>query len=179
MKAFYSCVILSMLAIVLTFLLGCFNGYFYPVRFKEEIYAAALEYDVSPALIASVANVESGYKVDSVSNSGAVGVMQLMPSTAEWLCQKIGLIYDEEKLVETEYNIRLGGYYLSYLLKQFSNQNTALCAYNAGPNKVREWLGDRNYSVDGENLTKIPFQETESYVIKVNKNLRQYSKKYK
>lgn len=169
---------LAVLAVVLAFFLHCFYSYFYPMSYSEEIKALGNEYNIESALIASVANAESGFDEKAVSSKGAMGVMQLMPSTAEWLSGKLGLDYSEEKLLQGDYSLTLGAYYLSYLINIFENRELALCAYNAGPSNVREWLEDKECSSDGKTLDKIPFAETESYLNKVMKNYNYYSKKY-
>lgn len=179
MKYFFSIVSLAMLAVILALSINCLNAYFYPVKYQEEVLSSAREFAVSPALVASVANVESGYNANAKSNKGAVGIMQLLPSTAEWLAGNLGELYDEEELFQPEVNIRLGTYYLSYLLNHFEDEEAAICAYNAGQSKVRSWLANEEYSTDGVSLNKIPFAETENYLIKVNKNLRHYEKRYK
>ena len=175
----FSLIILGLTAILLAFSISCFYGYFYPMRYSSEIREVAKEYELEPALIASMINVESSYKPERKSVKGAVGLMQLMPVTAEWLCKNLNIEYKEEALVEPKYNINLGGYYLSRLLKSFGNSQTALCAYNAGPTNVREWLKNTEYSEDGKTLKKIPFEETRNYIQRVEKNLKYYRDRYK
>ncbi len=179
MKAIYSVVILSLVAIMLSFLIYCVNGYFYPMRYTSEIKELSQKYDLEPSLVASVVNVESGYNPNRTSPKGAKGLMQIMPSTAEWLCEKLKLEYDEEKLYEVKYNLNLGCYYLKSLVNNFEDRSTAMCAYNAGPTNVRNWLKDSEYSQDGKTLKKVPFSETQNYIVKLNKNLKYYSRKYK
>lgn len=179
MKYLYSVVILLLVAIFLTFSINAVYGYFYPMKYKSEIENIASKYEVEPALIASVINVESSFKGERVSNKGAVGLMQLMPSTAEWVCGRLKIEYDKERLFETEYNINIGSYYLYYLLNSFQDVKTALCAYNAGPTNVKNWLSERQYSDDGKSLKEIPFKETKNYVNKIDKNLNFYKRKYR
>ena len=108
------------LILIPTILLGMVylvNNHFYPMTYKEEITVFAQTYGVRPALIASIANAESNMNEKAISSKGAKGVMQLMPSTAEWLAGKVGKEYMEEKLFEAQYSLELGTYYLSYLLK--------------------------------------------------------------
>ena len=105
--------------------------------------------------------------------------MQLMPSTAEWLAGKVGEEYSDERLYEPEFNIKLGSYYLSYLIKYFGDRKLAICAYNAGQGNVSNWLEDKRYSTDGKTLDNIPFEETKNYLNKVYKNYRYYKNKYK
>ena len=155
------------------------NNHFYPMTYKQEITSFAQTYNVPPSLVASIANTESGMNEKALSSKGAKGVMQLMPTTAEWLAGKLGKDYCEEKLFEAEYSLELGTYYLSYLLKTFEDEKVAICAYNAGQGKVKEWLRNESCSKDGKTLMVIPFKETENYLNKVLKNLHYYEKRYK
>ena len=98
MKYFYSILSLSIIAVLLAFSLSCLNGYFYPVKYKQEITSSAQEFGLKPALVAAVANVESGYNPNAKSSKGAVGIMQLLPSTAKWLAQNLGEDYSENLL---------------------------------------------------------------------------------
>lgn len=179
MKYFFSVMSLVIVATVLAFTLSCVNGYFYPVKYKEEIISASDEFSLSPALIASVVNVESSYRENARSQKGAVGLMQLLPSTAKWLSDRLEETFDEAKLETPQYNIRLGSFYLSYLLNMFEDEKAAICAYNAGPSNVSAWLKNKEFSTDEKSLEKVPFPETEKYLNKVMKNFHQYLKRYK
>lgn len=179
MRIFFSIVSLSICAIILSFCIGAFNAYFYPMKYKEEILYYSEKYQVKSAIVASVINVESSFDEKAVSNKGAMGIMQLMPNTAQWLAGKIGEDYQEEKLFDGTYNINLGCYYLSYLIKYFGNEKVALCAYNAGQGNVSSWLANKEYSKNGTSLDKIPFKETENYIKKVYKNYKYYKNRYK
>ncbi len=179
MKTIYSVIILSVVSIVLSYCIGAFYAYFYPMKFKDEIVYYGGQYGVNPAIVASVANVESGFDENALSNKGAVGVMQLMPTTAEWVATKIGEEYSLNLLYNGQYNIKIATYYISYLLNQFGDEKTALCAYNAGQGNVKNWLKNKEYSTDGITLVKIPFEETKNYINKVEKNYRYYKNRYK
>ena len=146
-----------------------------------EIYSA--EFGVPEDLVWSVIKTESGFDSSAVSSKGAVGLMQLMPSTFEWLTDDIlreylgiGMLYDPET------NIKYGTYYLSRLYNRFGDWDTAIAAYNGGEGNVSEWLKDKKYSDDGIKLKtdKIPdsYSETKNYVKKVNKALEKYKKLY-
>ena len=178
MKTFFSILSLSIFAIILSYLLGCFYAYAYPMSFKKEIQVCADDFSVSGALIASVANVESNFNEAALSNKGAIGIMQLMPSTAEWIAGKLGIDYSENLLYEGDYNIRLGSFYLSYLIKFFKDEKLGLCAYNAGLGVVKTWLTDERYSKNGK-LEKIPYEETSNYYNRILKNYKYYKNKYK
>ena len=169
---------LALIIVMLSFGLHCFYSYFYPMAYSSEIKSYSEKYNIESALIASVANAESGFDEKSISSKGAIGITQLMPSTAEWLSKRLGEEYQQEKLLDGEYNLNLGAYYLSYLLEMFQDTKNALCAYNAGPNTVKEWLKNQQYSSDGKSLDEIPFAETKNYLNRVMKNYSYYSKRY-
>ncbi len=179
MRYFYSIISLVLFAVILAFLLGCYNAYFYPMKYSETIEKVAQDYQISASLIASVANAESGFKENAISSKGAIGIMQIMPDTAKWLAEKMHIEYSEDMLKDAEYNIQMGAFYLAFLKQIFSNQKTVLCAYNAGIGNVRQWLKDERYSSDGQSLKEIPFKETKNYVNKVLKNNYYYKNKYK
>lgn len=179
MRTTFTLISLAAIILMLTFLVHCFYCYFYPMKYRERIIEYSQQFEIDGALIASVANTESGFNENAKSSKGAVGVMQLMPATAEWVAEKMGEEFKEEKLFDAEYNLKLGSYYLSYLVKSFNNEKLGLCAYNAGPSCVRSWLANEKYSSDGKTLSIIPYSETEEYLSKVYKNYHYYSKKYK
>ena len=114
---------------------------------------------------------ESGFREDAVSSAGAVGLMQLMPSTAQYVCMRTGIPYEEARLKEGAYNAELGVWYLTYLLEKFASEDAAICAYNAGEGVVMGWLSRPELSPDGVSLTRVPYAETARYLKKV-KNFR-------
>lgn len=122
---------------------------------KNDINRLAKQYDLDPALIHAVISVESAYRSDVVSNKGAVGLMQLMPSTA----QSLNVIDSFNSQANLEGGIR----YLKQQLQRFNNINLALAAYNAGPNAVIKY-----------NHTIPPYRETQQYVQRVNTYLKHY-----
>ena len=158
----------------MTFLL---YSLYYPIKFKSEIERSAAEFGLPPALICSIINVESSFNENARSNKGAVGLMQLMSATAKSVAIALDENFDESMLLDVETNIRYGSYYISSLLKSFEFEE-ALCAYNAGPTKVRNWLKSSEYSDDGVKLKNIPFEETRQYVERIKKNLNFYQKKF-
>lgn len=177
MKSFFICLWSGMFIILIIFFIGCFEGFFYPIKYEEIIKKNSEKNNISAPLIASIINVESGYRASCVSGKGAIGLMQIMPETAEWVCGKIGEEYDEKKLYEAEYNIQLGSYYLGYLYRYFGDENLTICAYNAGMGNVSKWMKDETFFRDGK-LIKIPFEETRNYLKKVTRNMKHYKNKY-
>ena len=149
----------------------CIFNFLYPQKYGDYITNYAQKYDLEPSLVASVINVESGYDENAKSSAGAIGLMQIMPTTATYL---MGEEILEEELFNAEFNIEIGCLYLSKMLDEFNNLETALAGYNAGPNNVKNWLNDANYSKDGQTLLSTPFPETNRYIEKVKNNIKIY-----
>lgn len=147
--------------------------------FQRPYRKVAEDSGLPSALVYSVMKAESGFREDVVSRAGAVGIMQLKPSTAEFICGKEGITFEPDRLKNGEYNTRLGCAYLKYLCARFTTLDTAICAYNAGEGNVAQWLGDERYSLDGETLIKIPFPETAAYLKKVQKFRKIYEILYR
>lgn len=143
----------------------------YPRDYTELIEKYAGRYDVDPLLIYSMIKAESDFDPEAVSGAGAIGLMQIMPSTYESdIKEVLGLSDGAQKaLRDPEKNIMCGTYYLSRWIKYFGDVTEALAAYNAGPGNVMKWLGDsRLVTADGRlDASKIPFDETRRYVSKV------------
>ena len=157
--------------------INCIYGTIFPVKYQEEISASCQQFCVDEAVVFAVINTESHFNKNAKSGKGAVGLMQVMPSTAQGLASELGLTNFD--LFQPKINILIGTKYLSQLMAKFQDLSTALCAYNAGPSTVKSWLADERYSQDGKTLQKIPYKETENYIKKFNKNLKYYSQKLK
>jgi len=179
LKILFVLLLISNVLVILCYSVGSFNAYLYPMKYKDEIVILSEKYGVKGALIASIANVESNFNQDAVSNKGAVGIMQLLPSTAQWIAGKSKIEYDENKLKFVEYNLELGTSYLRFLLETFPDEKVAICAYNAGQGNVWAWLANKEYSADGKSLQTIPFPETRNYLAKVLNSYNYYKNKYK
>ena len=149
-----------------------------PIKYKEEIMTVSEEYGLDPCLVAAVINTESGFDPDAVSKAGAIGLMQLMPSTAEWAAGMRGMTYNEALLTEPQYNIELGCWVLNYLLKRYNNERYALIAYNAGSGTLESWLKDESYLNENGELVVIPYGETSAYVDRIEKAREPYRKVY-
>ena len=143
--------------------------------FRRPCRKTVLEYSDTPALVFAVMKAESGFREKAVSEAGAVGLMQLMPATAQFVCEQNQMVFDAKRLYEGEYNVMLGCIYLDYLLSRFADVKTALAAYNAGEGVVRSWLKNTQYSDDGLHLQSIPYPETNNYVKKVLKYQKIYT----
>lgn len=150
----------------------------YRLVYAQEIRTAAAEFGLDPYLVAAVIHTESRGDPQALSPKGAVGLMQIMPETGAWIAEKLALeAYSEESLVIARENIRLGCWYLAYLLERYADDECALAAYNAGPGNVDKWLADERYGKDGK-LTDIPFEETANYVVRVQSAYEKYTELY-
>lgn len=155
--------------------------FFYPREYALEVSAASAEYGVDDALIYAVIRCESGFREQVESHAGAVGLMQLMPETFEWLqSSRDGEVtMSAASLLDPSVNIEYGTYLLHILLDKYDgNEATAVAAYNAGSTNVDSWLSDPAYSIDGMNLSTIPYEETKKYVEQVEKTKEMYKKLY-
>ena len=161
------------LVVAMTFVMYSFA---YPLKYEYFILNSSAQFNVEPSLIASIINSESSFKKDAVSSKGAVGLMQIMPSTASMVAKQLKL--SEYDLFDEQTNIKIGTYYLSTLLSYFNNLEVAICAYNAGPSRVKSWLKNDEYSIDGKTLLNIPYKETQNYLKSVLKNIKFYQNRF-
>lgn len=175
-KYYKGLIILAVFVCIMFTFIFFFN--LYPLKYKNIIKTYADEYLVQPELIASIINTESNFNKKAISNKGAVGLMQLMPSTAKWIANLEGIEYKEEYLLNENFNIMVGVYYLDYLSKKFNNIDVAIIAYNAGEGNVLKWLENSSYSNDGKSLYKIPFKESENYLKKVKNSIGIYKLRF-
>jgi soluble lytic murein transglycosylase len=145
-----------------------------PLTHKRQLYELSGEYKIDPLLLASIVKAESGFNPYASSERGALGLMQLLPETAQQLAVELKIDYqDQEDLYRDDINLRLGAYYFSKLLKgEGGNLVLALAAYNAGPAKVRSWKIDAFAKDQNELIDEIPVPETRAYVERVIKNYR-------
>lgn len=151
----------------------------YPIEYEELIREYGDLNGIPYEILAAVIKTESGFDPYARSSAGAVGLMQLLPSTAEEMASRMGAVYDAAALTNPETNVAYGSYYLKYLYVNLGeNWDTACAAYNAGIGKVSRWLEDERYSDDGVSLKEIPITETEKYVERINKYSQKYKKLY-
>ena len=162
------------IAALSTVALGMAVNMRFPVRYMDIIEANAGELELS--LILAVIMAESSFRPYVESHAGAQGLMQLMPATAEWMAERMGISdFDQENIWLPEVNIAIGSFYLNWLVNYYNgNINLALAAYNAGLGNVNRWLDDPEFSSDGETLDVIPFRETYNYLNRVQLNQRIY-----
>ena len=140
----------------------------YPRPFDPEVAAAAGATGLPQTLIYAVIRQESLYQPYAVSSAGAVGLMQLLPSTAKRVARTLRQPRPgTEDLKSAGTNLPLGAAYLAGLIDQFGGQVVvALAGYNAGPTAARRWLPDQSLAMDIW-VENIPFNETRAYVQRI------------
>jgi len=148
------CIVCALLIGVLVFV-----HFRFPKRYCDIITMASETHNIEPSLIYAVILSESGFDRYAVSSAGAMGLMQIMPSTAEYIARERGIEFSEEMLFDPAINIDFGTYYLARMFRRFGNQKEALAAYNAGEGNVSAWRAS--------DLDRIPFRETRDYVRRV------------
>ncbi len=144
----------------------------YPWAYAKQIADAAKAYGVDPYLVHALIREESRYYARALSRSKAIGLMQLLPSTARGVAKTLGIpVASDEDVFIPDNNIKLGTKYLSSVLSRKNNHAMlAVASYNGGPNAVTKWLnqhlaaGSTDLDVFVEN---IPYRETRDYVRKV------------
>jgi soluble lytic murein transglycosylase len=143
----------------------------YPLDYEHIVRGHARQYDLDAALLAAVIYRESKFDADARSSSGAIGLMQLLPDTAEGIAQLTGgSRFEVDDLYDPEINVRYGSFYLRRLLRKYDDERLALAAYNAGQANVDRWIAA------GEE--EIPFPETREFVDNVLEAREIYARVY-
>jgi soluble lytic murein transglycosylase len=129
------------------------------LRYSEFVRVHAREHGLDPALLAAVIYQESKFRPSAKSSSGAIGLMQLTPTTAKGIALRTGgHAFRTSDLYDPEINIRYGAWYLDNLFKKYGDEQLVLAAYNAGQGNVDRWRA---------NHQPIQFAETRAYVERV------------
>jgi soluble lytic murein transglycosylase len=147
----------------------------YPSPFWDIVSREAGKNNLDPFIVLSVMRQESIFDPSVVSRVGAVGLMQLMPSTSQTVCRELGITFSPDSLYRPSVNIRQGAYYIKRLLDQFGgNMVLAIASYNGGPNKAAEWYAKNKRTTFDLFIEDIGFTETRGYVKKVLANYWTY-----
>lgn len=146
----------------------------YPKKYTEYVYEYSEQNNIDPLLTFAIIKAESNFERNSLSQSGAIGLMQLMPETAEEVLKDIGIdLTIKEELYNEEKNIKIGTKYYALLYERYNHKTEiALAAYNAGIGNVDKWIEEGIIKEDGSDIENIPYKETNNYVRKI---LRDYA----
>ena len=139
----------------------------FPLAYREQFHSAARERGLDVNWIYAMARQESAFRRDARSHRGAIGLLQLLPSTARQSAPKAGITFRGlSTLLDPSDNIQLGAAHLNSLLEVFDNNRIlATAAYNAGEHRVRQWIGDETAELDSDIWVEtMPYHETRDYV---------------
>jgi soluble lytic murein transglycosylase-like protein/TolA-binding protein len=152
----------------------------FPKPYLEDARRESAQYHLSPYLVLALMRQESAFNKKVVSSARAVGLMQILPTTAIKVARSLGEPRPgNDDLKKPEVNIQLGVKYLSKMLDDFNdNVIFALASYNAGPTKVKQWMDIRSALTPLEFMESIPYKETRNYVKKVLRNFVIYKTLY-
>lgn len=139
----------------------------YPLAYWPIVREMSDKYGIDPLIPLSVMREESRYDPEAASVAGALGLMQLMPETAHKIAGSSVPLKGRLVMRDITTNITIGAYYLSFLQKEFGSFPETIAAYNAGPDKTREWLKEGLYKAHDEFIEDIPYNETRHYVKRV------------
>jgi len=140
----------------------------FPVLMQDTVTAWSERNKIEPALTYAIIRRESAFMADARSPVGAMGLMQLMPSTARNVARQLRVPYSSrDSLLKTDTNIRLGTGYLGQMMRQLDGQHALVAAaYNAGPHRVNAWRPAQPMEA-ARWIETIPFTETREYVSNV------------
>lgn len=166
-----------LISVVFTYAPASVVGTLYPLSYEDDIQSAAETYKIDPYLVAAVIETESNWNPKVRSSSGAEGLMQLLPVTAQDMIDKgyvDGDAYSVDDLFEPDVNIMFGCAYLRYLLDYYDGAlDRAIAAYNAGIGNVEGWV-DQDTALHNA----ITFPETQAYLVRVLNSYNRYEELY-
>ena len=149
--------------------------------YQNEIVTYARRNNIDPFLVAAVLKNESEFKPGAVSPVGAVGMMQIMPETGEWIAKQMGMDgYSVDSLYNPGINIRMGCWYLSELKYECKdNLLLMMMAYNAGRGNTHGWMAANGWDYTFGETKEIPYPESRNYVASVLYDRDEYYRLYK
>jgi soluble lytic murein transglycosylase len=150
----------------------------FPLPYELNLRSEAARNQLDPMLIAGLIRQESAFESKAMSHAGAIGLMQVEPTTALKLAHQLKVRYARTRLTDPGYNLQLGSRYLANLIQSFGTPEAALAAYNAGEDHVVQWTTGQNYLETPEFVESIPFTETREYVQIVIRNSDVYRQVY-
>ena len=153
----------------------------FPLPYRSDLLRTAQERDLDPYLLAGLIRQESEFNPQAVSRARAYGLTQIRPATGRQFARKAGVSKVTTRvLYQPAANLKIGSSILRSMLDQQGGKvEQTLAAYNAGPQKVVEWMGWSTYREPAEFVESIPFTETRDYVQAVLRNAEMYRRLYR
>ncbi len=150
----------------------------YPFLYDDLIQEWSSDRQLNPLLVVSLIRQESRFESKIESVAGALGLMQVLPETADWIATQSD-DFGEFTMTDPNDNIKLGTWYLDYTHREYGNNSLlAIASYNAGPGSVADWLDRFGFSDPDLFVEQIPFPETKGYVESVFGNYWNYLRVY-
>ncbi|MDO4177637.1 MAG: lytic transglycosylase domain-containing protein [Phascolarctobacterium sp.] len=155
--------------------------YVYMWDYQQDIITYSKKNNVDPFLVAAIIKNESHYDHKAKSPVGAIGLMQIMPETGQWIAKQMGIKdFKTEDLFTSRTNIRMGCWYVGELYHEFQgNMALVMMAYNAGRGQTNIWMKENNWNYDFNHPENIPYPETREYVQRVLQDRDRYYLYYK
>jgi len=152
----------------------------FPRPYWSDLKRFSVANGLDPYLVASLIRQESEFNPLAVSRANAVGLMQLLPKTGKIVAHEVELKrYSSTELFTPAVNLQLGTRYFRGMVDKFGGSfEHALAAYNAGSDRVEEWMGQGPYRDSPEFVESIPFTETREYVQAILRNTSVYKQLY-
>lgn len=151
----------------------------FPRPFWSDLQSYSGENGLSPDLVASLIRQESEFNPGAISRANAWGLMQLLPKVGKGEAKELKMRFSQEQLLTPTVNLRLGTRYLKEMIDHYNGQvEYALAAYNAGTNRVDDWLQSGQFKDVSEFVESIPFTETREYVQAIMRNAQVYRQLY-
>jgi soluble lytic murein transglycosylase len=153
----------------------------FPLPYRAEVVRTARERDLDPYLLAGLIRQESEFDPQAVSRAKAYGLTQIRPATGQQFARTAGVSKVTTRvLYQPAANLKIGSSILRSMLdRQGGKIEQTLAAYNAGPNRVVEWMAWSTYREPAEFVESIPFTETRDYVQAVLRNAEMYRRLYR
>ena len=152
----------------------------FPKAYWPDLRKYSVLNGLDPYMVASLIRQESEFNALALSRANAVGLMQLLPKTGKTVAKQVKLKgYSAPQLYTPAVNLELGTRYFKDMVDKYNGQfEYALAAYNAGSDRVGDWLGQGHYRDPQEFVESIPFTETREYVQAILRNANVYRQLY-
>lgn len=151
----------------------------FPKAYWGDLKRFSSENELDPYLVASLIRQESEFNPNAISRANAVGLMQLLPVTGKKVAKEVKMHhFSPSQLYTPTVNLQLGTRYFKSMVDKFGSFEYALAAYNAGSDRVEDWLAAGKYRDAQEFVESIPFTETREYVQAIMRNANVYKQLY-
>ena len=164
-------------AVVLIALYRWYERISYRTEYSELVETYSQEYGIDKNFVYAVIRTESNFDPNAVSDAGAIGLMQMIEDSFDWVSEKLGETELEfEDLFQPEHSIRFGCYLLSFLYQRYGNYELTAAAYHSGMGEVDGWLASGAVNRASPDITSFSGSNIRNYVYKVMKAFEKYNK---